>query len=138
MINPTATGSDRLFRKVLAFSAALIAGIALVAGVVGFLVAGTDGLVSALIGASIALIFASLTALSVWLGGRLPLGGFYGVVMGGWLLKVVIFLAIIAVLKNASFINGPVLFFALVASILGSLAIDSWLFLKARITIEPK
>ncbi|MFM7029907.1 MAG: hypothetical protein ACKOWK_02430 [Micrococcales bacterium] len=138
MINPVATGSENLFRKVLAFSAALIAAIAVLAGGLGFLFAGTDGLVSALIGASIALLFSTLTALSVWLGGKLPLGGFYGVVMGGWLLKVVVFLAIIAVLKGASFINGPVLFFALVASIIGSLAIDSWLFLKARLPIEPK
>jgi energy-converting hydrogenase Eha subunit B len=93
-------------------------------------------LISALIGAAIAFAFVSLTALSVWLGGRLNLGGFYGVVLGGWILKVLIFLIIVGVLRHAEFINGPTLFFTLVASILGSLGIDSWVFLKARLPIE--
>jgi hypothetical protein len=39
-------------------------------------------------------------------------------------------------LKHATFINGPVLFFTLVASVLGSLGIDSWVFMKARLPID--
>ena len=41
----------------------------------------------------------------------------------------------IALLKGASFIAGPVLFFTLVASILGTLVIDSRIVLKSRITV---
>jgi hypothetical protein len=40
-----------------------------------------------------------------------------------------------ALLKGAAFIAGPVLFFTLVASILGTLVIDSRIVLKSRITI---
>jgi hypothetical protein len=125
-----------MFKKVLGWGGLLIAAIAVIAGVLGFIFAGTNGLVSALIGAAIAFAFVSLTALSVWLGGKLNLGGFYGVVLGGWILKVLIFLVIVGVLRHASFINGPTLFFTLVASILGTLGIDSWVFLKARLPIE--
>lgn len=135
---PTAitTGIAAMFKKVLAWGGLLIAAIAGIASLLGWLLAGTNGLVSALIGAAIAFTFVSLTALSVWLGGKLSLGGFYGVVLGGWILKVVIFLIIVGVLRHASFINGPTLFFTLVTSILGSLGIDSWVFLKARLPID--
>jgi hypothetical protein len=126
-------GSSQLFKRVLGWGAILIGGIALIASVLGYFLVGQKGLVSALIGASMALIFVSLTALSVWIGGKFSLGGFFGMVMGGWLLKVVLFLVLVGVLKRATFINGPTLFLTLVASILGSLAIDSLVFFRARL-----
>ncbi|MEY4410615.1 MAG: hypothetical protein RLZ69_189 [Actinomycetota bacterium] len=136
MATATTTGVAAMFKKVLGWGALLIAAIAVIASLLGSALAGINGLISALIGAAIAFAFVSLTALSVWLGGKLNLGGFYGVVLGGWILKVLIFLIIVGVLRHADFINGPTLFFTLVASILGSLGIDSWVFLKARLPIE--
>jgi len=127
-----------VFRKVIKYGALLIGGIAILAGLLGYVLVGVTGLVSALIGAGMALLFVTFTALSVWLGGKLNLGGFYGVVLGGWLLKVGGFLVIVYLLKRAEFINGPTLFFTLVASILGSLAIDTMVFLKARLPIDAK
>ena len=135
-ISKATTGIEQLFGRVLKLGSLLIAVIALVAGGLGWLIVGQRGLVSALIGAGMALVFVSLTALSVWLGGKLNLGGFFGVVLGGWLLKVVGFLVLVFLLKHATFINGPVLFFTLVASVLGSLGIDSWVFMKARLPID--
>lgn len=129
------TGSQQLFRRVLSWGAALIGAIALISSLVGWFVAGGIGVLSALIGAAMTLVFVSFTALSVGLGGRLSLGGFFGVVLGGWIFKLVAFLAFVFFLRQADFINGPVLFGALVASILGSLALDSWVFLKARLPI---
>ncbi len=126
-------GASQLFKRVLGWGAILIGGIALLASLLGWLLVGQRGLVSALIGASMAFIFVSLTALSVWIGGKLSLGGFFGMVMGGWLLKVVLFLVLVGVLKRAAFIDGPTLFLTLVASILGSLAIDSLVFFRARL-----
>ncbi|WP_296630823.1 hypothetical protein [Rhodoluna sp.] len=124
-----------LFRRVLIQGSLLTATIAIIGGGIGFAVAGQPGLISALIGAALALGFVSLTALSVWLGGKLPLGGFFGLVLGGWIVKLVAFILVIGALKGADFINGPVLFFTLVASILGTLAVDSLAFLKARIPV---
>ncbi|MFM2030471.1 MAG: hypothetical protein RI927_91 [Actinomycetota bacterium] len=127
--------SNSLFQRVLTLGSLLTGAIALIGGLAGFLVAGLAGLVSALIGAALTLVFMSLTALSVWFGSKLPLGGFFGMVLGGWLIKIVGFAFVIAALKGADFINGPVLFFTLVAAILGTLAVDSVAALKARIPV---
>ncbi len=131
----SATSAPQVFARVLKQGALLVAGIALVGGVLGLIFAGIAGLVSALIGAGLALVYSSFTALSVRFGGQLSLGGFFGVVLGGWLFKLIGFVVLIAALKGATFIAGPVLFFTLVASIIGTLVIDSLVVLKARITV---
>lgn len=130
-----ATNSAAVFSSVLKQGAILVAAIALLGGGIGFATAGAKGLISALIGAGLALVFSSLTALSVRFGGSLSLGGFFGVVLGGWIFKLVGFVVLIAALKGAPYIAGPVLFFTLVASILGTLVIDSLIVLRSRITI---
>ena len=127
------TTTAKLFGRVLKLGAILIAGIALIGGVAGFVASGLNGLLSALVGATMALVFVSLTALTIRFGAKLPLGGFFGLVMGGWLIKLIGFIAVVAVLKSAVWVNGPVLFFTIVASILGSLTLDAVLVTKSRI-----
>ena len=124
-----------VFTKVLKFGALLIATIAVVGSGIGYLSAGLAGLFGALVGALIALIFVSLTALSVLIGGRMNLGGFYAVVLGGWLLKIIIFIVMIAILKRVEGLNGVALFATLVASILGSLAVDGFVVTKSKIPV---
>jgi hypothetical protein len=134
-----ATSSTQVFAKALKLSALLVVSVAVICSIIGYLVVGIDGLWTALIGAAIALVFTSLTVLSVLLGARLPLGGFYGLVLGGWLLKIVLFAVLMAALQRMDFIHGPTLFFAIVLSVLGSLSIDSWVVLRSRIpTIDSR
>jgi F0F1-type ATP synthase assembly protein I len=134
-----ASSSTQVFAKALKLSALLVVSVAVICSIIGFLVVGIDGLWTALIGATIALVFTSLTVLSVLFGARLPLGGFYGLVLGGWLLKIVLFAVLMAALQRMDFIHGPTLFFAIVLSVLGSLGIDSWVVLRSRIpTIDSR
>lgn len=134
MPNPT----EQLFSRILKQGALLIGGIAVIGGIMGFLIAATAGLVSALIGAAMALVFVSMTALSIWLGGKLSLGGFFGVVLGGWIVKLLLFIVLVLLLKGAAFIVGPILFVAIVISVIGSLALDAIVVFKTRIpTINP-
>lgn len=134
-----ASSSTQVLAKALKLSAVLVVAVAALCSLVGFLIVGIEGVLTALLGAAIALVFTSMTLLSVLFGARLPLGGFYGLVLGGWLLKVVLFAVLLAALQRMEFIHGPTLFFAIVLSVLGSLGIDSWVVLRSRIpTIDSR
>lgn len=126
---------NTIFRRVLVQGSALILAIAVLGSVIGFFTVGVPGVLSALIGAGLTLLFVTLTALSVFLGGKLGIGAFFGIVMGGWLFKIVLFMVLVKVLLGNDLINGPVLFFTLIASIMGSLTVDSLAVLKARMPI---
>lgn len=130
-----ATTAEQLFKRVLGQTALLTGLIASLGSIAGYFLEGTNGVVSALIGAALAFAFGALTVVSMILGRKLSLAGFFGVVMGGWLVKLIGFALLARSLQGAEFINGPVLFFTLVAAILGSLVIDSIAVLSARIPV---
>jgi hypothetical protein len=128
-----ASSSREVFAKALKLSSLLVLGIAVLGSGLGYLFAATDGLFSGLIGSLIALAFTSMTILSVLFGSKLPLGGFYGLVLGGWLVKIILFAIAMGALQKADFVHGPTLFFVIVASVLGGLGIDSWVVLRSRV-----
>ena len=129
------TSAEQLFKNVLGQTALLTGLIASLGSMAGFIVEGMNGVVSALIGAGLAFAFGALTVVSMIIGRKLSLAGFFGVVMGGWLIKLIGFALLARSLQGAEFINGPVLFLTLVAAILGSLVIDSIAVLSARIPV---
>ena len=129
------TSAEQLFKNVLGQTALLTGLIASLGSLAGFIVEGINGVVSALIGAGLAFAFGALTVVSMMIGRKLSLAGFFGVVMGGWLLKLIGFALLARSLQGAEFINGPVLFLTRVAAILGSLVIDSIAVLSARIPV---
>jgi len=127
------SSAQDLFRRAIAYGAYLAIAIAAIGSLVSLLTVGLPGVYAALIGAAISTSFSLMTIFSVWFGSKLPLNGFYALVLGGWLIKVVLFGVVLAILQGAQNFNGPVFFFAIVAGVLGGLGIDSWLVLKARI-----
>jgi hypothetical protein len=131
----SSTSADQLFKKVLGQTALLTGLIASLGSLAGYFVEGMNGVVSALIGSGLAFVFGALTVVSMIIGRKLSLAGFFGVVMGGWLVKLIGFALLARSLQGAEFINGPVLFLTLVAAILGSLVIDSIAVLSARIPV---
>ena len=131
----SSNSADQLFKKVLGQTALLTGLIASLGSVAGYFVESINGVVSALIGAGLAFAFGALTVVSMIIGRKLSLAGFFGVVMGGWLIKLIGFALLASSLQGAEFINGPVLFLTLVAAILGSLVIDSIAVLSARIPV---
>ena len=129
------TSAEQLFKNVLGQTALLTGLIASLGSLAGYFVEGMNGVVSALIGAGLAFAFGALTVVSMIIGRKLSLAGFFGVVLGGWLIKLIGFALLARSLQGAEFINGPVLFLTLVAAILGSLVIDSIAVLSARIPV---
>lgn len=125
-----------VYRRVILMSIAVVALVAIGGSGLGYLAAGEAGVISALIGALVALLFSTLTVVSFWVGSKLSLGGFMGVVLGGWVLKFVVFAIALFSLRDAEFIFGPVFFFSLVSAVLGGLVVDAWVVSKARLTID--
>ncbi|MCW4458374.1 hypothetical protein [Microbacterium sp. MPKO10] len=130
--------SNPVFRASLVWGAAVTAVIAVVGGIVGLLVDGPRGLISALLGAVVALIFLSVTAVSILLANRkagsdlfVPI--FFAGVMGGWLVKFVVFLVLAWVVKQQEWVNDTIFFLAVIAGVIGSLVVDGIVVAKVRV-----
>jgi hypothetical protein len=123
--------------RVLKLGSLLVLAIALLGSLAGFLVIGTSGVYAALIGSGAAFLFTALTALSVLIGSKLNLAGFLGAVLGGWLVKMVLFLIGFSMLNRAEWLtreSRPIVFFTVVAAVIGGLVIDTMIVSKARLT----
>lgn len=129
-----------VFRRIITWGAILAVGLAVVGGVVGLLVAGTPGLVGGLLGAVLSVVFLGLTAVSVLVAlrvskGQMISGAFFGIVMGTWLLKFIVFIVVLVLLRDRSWVDFPVLAIAIIVGVVGSLVIDVVAVAKARIPI---
>lgn len=121
-----------VMKKVLAYGAILAVGIAVVGSVIGYFVAAGNGVASALVGTALAVVFLAITALSILIAGRYSITVFFGIVMGAWLLKFVLFLVIIFLLKDLPWVHTVVLFLSIVAGVVGTLVVDVVVIAKSR------
>lgn len=129
--------ASTIMRRALLFGAVLTVAIAVVGSAIGFLVAGTPGLLSALIGAGLTALFMGFTAASILLAVRVTRGEpsptlFFGIILGTWLLKLIVFIVIMLSLRSADFLQPMVLFVSILAAVIGSLAADVIAFIGAR------
>ncbi len=127
-----------IFRRILIWGGYLALAIAVIGGGIGFLVSGAPGVISALLGTAMSVLFMGITAGSILLANKVSgdppsLGIFFGIVTGGWLLKFIVFLVIVFSLKNQEWIDPAVLFISIVAGVLGSLVIDLVVVAKSRL-----
>lgn len=125
--------SKNVFVRVLVYGAILAAGIAVVGGVIGYLNAGTPGLISALVGTAMAVVFLGITAATMLLSSRLEMAAFFGVVMGAWLLKFVVFIVLVILMRDQPWVEPTVLFLAVVAGVVGTLLVDVVVIVTSRI-----
>ncbi|AWB88821.1 hypothetical protein [Homoserinimonas hongtaonis] len=126
------SSSVPVLKRALVSGVVLAAAIAVVGSVIGYLVAGTPGVISAIAGAGIAMVFLGITSLSIIIATRYEMVVFFAIVMGAWLLKFVIFLVLIFVLRDQPWINTQVLFLSLVVAVLGTLVVDVVVIAKSR------
>jgi len=134
--------SSAILGRAIAYGAILTVTIAVVGSIVGYLVDGTSGLVSALIGAGLTALFMGFTAGSIVIASRATAGDssstlFFGIVLGVWLLKFIVFIAIMVILGSQPFLSPYVFFFSMIAAVIGSLAVDVLAFVRARESYVP-
>lgn len=121
-----------VMQRVLKWSLLLTLVIALVGGVAGYFVAGWSGVWSALVAAGVTLLFTGLTVLSVILAARFDPMFFIAVLLGMWILKLIAFLGVLAVVKAFGFTHDWMLWATMMAALLGQLVIDIIVVQRSR------
>lgn len=124
--------SSTVFKRTLIFGSLLALSIAVVGSILGYVAVGSSGVVSALIGTGIALVFMGITAASILVANRFDMVAFFAIVMGAWLLKFVVFLVLVFVLKEQAWIEPVVLFLNLIVAVVGTLVVDVIVVAKSR------
>ena len=138
MTAPSRPGLEVVLRRALLGGGLLAVAVAVVGGPIGYLVSGGPGLVGALLGAAMAFVFLGTTAASILFANRFRASDaypavFFGVVMGSFVVKLVLFLVLAVVLRDQTWLDPKVLFLTLVVGIVGSLVIDVVVVSRARI-----
>jgi hypothetical protein len=132
------SSSSVILRMTLVWSAVITGILAVVGAVIGYLVAGPTGLASALVGVLLAGLFLGMTALIILIAGRLPAGPmqiptFFGIVLGGWVVKLVVFIVALLVLRGQPWIEPFIFFFSVLVSVIASLVVDLVVMARARV-----
>lgn len=137
-MNQKPLSSTPILRAALTWGLIVGAAVAVIAAVVGALVAGPDGVWSGVIGATVGVVFPALTALSIlvanrWYGQEMFLPIYFGIVMGGWVLKFALVLVALLVISRIEWIVSPIFFFALVAAAIGAITVDIVVMARMRL-----
>lgn len=127
-----------LLTRSLLYGGIVAVAVAIVAGTIGWIVSGLPGLLGGLLGAALSALFLGLTAVSILVAGRVTGGDagnpvFFGIVLGVWVLKLVVFVAAAILLRDFGAVDPVVFFWAVVVAVFGSLVADMVAFARARI-----
>jgi hypothetical protein len=137
-MSPSPVSSTPVLRTALTWGG-IVAGVLAVAGaVVGFAVGGGEGLASGLAGVVVAFVFLGITAGSIlianrWFGDPLYVPIFFGIVLGGWIVKLVLFIVAMLILRDQAWIEPLVFYVALIVSVVAALAVDVVVLLRLRV-----
>lgn len=137
-MTPRPVSSTPILRRTLIISALATLALAVVAGGVGFAVAGADGLWSGLVGVLLAMLFLGVTAGSIlfanrWFGDPLYVQFFFAIVLGGWLVKIGLFVVAMLIIGRQPWVVPQVLFLSIVAGVVVSLVIDALVVMRMRL-----
>jgi hypothetical protein len=122
-----------VFRRALRDMLVLVAVLAVLGVGIGVLVAGSAGAWGALIGVAVALVFSGTTVLSMLLTVRSSPTTTGAVVLGAWLAKMVVLIAVLVVLQDRTFYDRPVMVAVLLLGVLGSVVLDFRAVTRGRV-----
>ncbi|MFI5504225.1 hypothetical membrane protein [Corynebacterium kutscheri] len=97
-------------------------------------VSGLSGIWGVLIGAAIGGGFVLLTALSVLIAADTSAATTGIIVLGGWLIKIVVFIAILALIRDLTFYDNIAMFVTVVTALVITLAAETWAVITTRVT----
>jgi hypothetical protein len=130
-----------LLTRSLRYGAIVAVAVAILGGGIGWLLAAGPGLAGGLLGAALAAVFLGLTAVSILVAGRVANGdltspGFFGILMGVWMLKLVLFFVLALWLRGQDWIDPGAFGFTAIGAVLGLLVGDVVAFQRSRVPLD--
>lgn len=113
-----------VFRTALRDMLLLLAALTVVGGGLGYVLAGTPGLWGALLGVALTLVFSGTTVVSMLATAGSDPQTTAAVVLGGWLGKMIVLAAALALLREQTFYDRLTLAVVLMVGVLGSALLD--------------
>ena len=135
-----AAAARAVFRRALRDMLVLVGVLAVVGVALGALLApdATKGVWGALIGAAVALVFSGTTVLTMLRTADSSVATTGAVVLGGWLLKMIVLIAVFAVLRDLDFYDRTVLAVVTIVGVLGSVVLDYRAVVTGRVPyVDP-
>ena len=134
----TSPSSTRILRAATVWGAIATAAIAILGAGLALAIGGGNAAYSVLAGAAIAAVLMLMTTASIlvanrWFGQDLYVPIFFGIVLGSWIIKLIVFIVAMLLLRGQPWIEPVPFFLAVVASVLASLAIDAVVMLRIRL-----
>ena len=128
---------ELLIRRTWLWGIVGISLVAVVSSVAGALAAELEGVLGALLGTAVGFAFLALTPLSITWALRAGRGdvlrpGFFAVVLGVWLAKFVVFLALVFWLGDVAWADSTTLFLTIVAALLVGLIVEVTVVIRSR------
>ncbi len=86
----------------------------------------------------VAALFLAITGISIlianrWYGDDLYVPVFFGIVLGGWILKFVVFIVVLLVLRGQAWVDPTIFFLSVVVSVIASLVVDVVVLTRMRV-----
>lgn len=114
----------KVLRRALRDTGILLGALAVVGVVVGLVVSGTAGVWGAVIGVLLAGFFCATTIWSMMRSVGAGPAAMGGIVMGSWVVKIVVLVAVLALIRGRDFFDPYVLFGVVAVGAIGSALLD--------------
>lgn len=131
--NEVLPGVQRPMRAVLRWGTLAAVGALVLAGVVGYLVDGSSGLWGGVLGIAVPVAFFTVTVIVAIVTVRLRPEILGAAILGSWILKLIILIAVLAALSNADFYNRTVFFIAFTLGTVGYLILEAVIVVRTRV-----
>jgi len=111
----------------------------LAAGAIGFLLAGSPGFWGVVLGIAIPVAFYSITVIVAVVTVRVRPEIFGAAILGSWVVKIAVLIAVLALLRDADFYSRGAFFVAFVAGTVGYLVAEAVIVVRTRVPyLEPQ
>ncbi len=129
----------RVWRATLIRGTVLVLAVAALGMGAGLLVSGTPGLIGGAVGGGLAAVFIVITLVIMYCGRNMGLTAIAGFLGMGFLFKAFIFMIVIWRLADATWLDGTVAFFTIVAAVIGSSLVEALTVVRGRVPyVDPE